>query len=458
MANFRKDTQVFGPNGHDRTVFEVPMIANKNGEVVTTENPFPVTITQSIGYSSRSTTNDAFGRLRVSDAFTLFDSNHRYQSNGKWSESTAGSGSSSHNANDSTIEMNVTNASGDSVIRETKRVFTYQPGKSLLVLNTFCFDSPKSYLRQRVGYFGVNDGVYLEQENNSIYLVKRTSTSGSPVNNRFLQQNWNIDKMDGSGDTGNPSGYELDLTKTQIFWTDFEWLGVGTVRMGFVINGQFIPVHAFHHANSSDASYSGVTTYMKTATLPCRVEITNTDATTGSSQLKQICSSVISEGGFDKVSQEHFARRSTVKSSISTTFLPLVSYRLKSTRLDSVIVPSTVNFMGIAATGTSDYEVVLVKNGTLGGTPSWNTSTFNNVEFDEAATSITIPADGIVKQFYATSTNQAQTQISDTGKYNKDLQLGRTLAGVSDVYTLCCRTLSGSNSATGGVGFYDLTF
>ena len=114
--------------------------------------------------------------------------------------------------------------------------------------------------------------------------------------------------------------------------------------------------------------------------------------------------------------------------------------------------------MGIAATGTSDYEVVLVKNGTLGGTPSWNTSTFNNVEFDEAATSITIPADGIVKQFYATSTNQAQTQISDTGKYNKDLQLGRTLAGVSDVYTLCCRTLSGSNSATGGVGFYDLTF
>ena len=451
MANFRKDTQVFGPLGHDRTVFEVPMIANKNGEVVTTENPFPVTITQSIGYSARSTTNDAFGRLRVSNAFTLFDSNHRYSENSKWSSSTTGSSvvSVSHNSNESTIDMQVGTQSGDKIVRETKRVFTYQPGKSLLVLNTFCLNEPKTYLRQRVGYYGENDGIYLEQENNSIYIVKRSSITGSPVNTRVLQQNWNIDALDGDG----VSGYTLDLTKSQILWSDFEWLGVGTVRVGFVINGQFIPIHAFHHANQPGVT----TTYMRTATLPIRYEIENTDATASSSTMKQICSSIISEGGFDKVAQEKFARRTAVKGSIGTTFLPLVSFRLKSARLDSVVVPSTVNFMGIAATGTSDYEVVLVRNGTLGGSPSWNTSDFENVEYDVAATSITIPAGSIVKQFFATSTNQAQTQVSDTGEYNKDLQLGRTLAGVSDVYTLCCRTLSGTNSAIGGLGFYDLT-
>ena len=451
MANFRKDTQVFGPLGHDRTVFEVPMIANKNGEVVTTENPFPVTITQSIGYSARSTTNDAFGRLRVSNAFTLFDSNHRYSENSKWSSSTTGSSvvSVSHNSNESTIDMQVGTQSGDKIVRETKRVFTYQPGKSLLVLNTFCLSEPKTYLRQRVGYYGENDGIYLEQENNSIYIVKRSSITGSPVNTRVLQQNWNIDALDGDG----VSGYTLDLTKSQILWSDFEWLGVGTVRVGFVINGQFIPIHAFHHANQPGVT----TTYMRTASLPIRYEIENTDATASSSTMKQICSSIISEGGFDKVAQEKFARRTAVKGSIGTTFLPLVSFRLKSARLDSVVIPSTVNFMGIAATGTSDYEVVLVRNGTLGGSPSWNTSDFENVEYDVAATSITIPAGSIVKQFFATSTNQAQTQVSDTGEYNKDLQLGRTLAGVSDVYTLCCRTLSGTNSAIGGLGFYDLT-
>ena len=455
MANFRKDTQVFGPLNHDKTIFEVPMIANKNGEVVTTENPFPVTITQAIGYSARSTTNDAFGRLRTSEAFTLFDSSHRYNENDKWSSSTTGSSvvTVSHNANDSTMELLIGTQSGDKIVRESKRVFTYQPGKSLLVLNTFCFNEPKDYLRQRVGYFGVNDGVYLEQENNSVYVVKRSSITGSPVNTRILQQNWNIDTMDGSGDTSNPSGYELDLTKTQIFWSDFEWLGVGTVRMGFVINGQFIPVHAFHHANQD----LNTTTYMRTATLPCRYEIENTDSTASTSTLKQICSSVISEGGYNKVSKERTARMTSVKGSISTTFLPLVTIRLKSARLDSVVIPSTINFMGIAATGTSDYEVVLVKNGTLGGTPSWVTATFDNVEYDLSASSITIPADGIVKSYYASSTNQAQSSISDTGTYNLDLQIGRTLAGVSDTYTLCCRTLSGSNSAIGGISFYDLT-
>lgn len=456
MANFRFDLQDFGPRGHDRTIFEVPMIANKNGEVVTTENPFPVTITQAIGYSARSTTNDAFGRLRTSSAYTLFDSNHRYQENGKWSISTSGSGSSSHNANDSTVEMDVTDASGDKVVRETKRVFSYQPGKSLLVLNTFTMEEPKTNLRQRVGYFGVNDGVYLEQEDSSVYVVKRSSVTGSVVNTRVAQASWNIDVMDGSGSTSNPSGYELNLETAQILWSDFEWLGVGTVRIGFVINGQFIPVHAFHHSNQTTPS-PVVTTYMRTATLPCRLEIENTGATSGASQLKQICSTVISEEGYSKVSQEHTARMTSVKGSIGTTFLPLVSIRLKSTRLDSVVIPSTVNFMGIAATGTSNYEVVMVKNGTLGGSPSWNTSTFDNVEFDLAASSITIPAGGIVKSYYASSTNQAQSTIADTGSYNLDLQIGRTLAGVSDIYTLCCRTLSGTNSAIGGISFYDLT-
>lgn len=45
MANFNKNTQTFGPHGHDKTIFEVPMIANKNGDVVTETNPFPVTVT-----------------------------------------------------------------------------------------------------------------------------------------------------------------------------------------------------------------------------------------------------------------------------------------------------------------------------------------------------------------------------------------------------------------------------
>lgn len=450
MANFRKDLQTFGPTGHDKTVFEVPMIANKNGEIVTKYNPFPVTISNAIGSTDiASASSDAFGRLRISSSFTLFDSSNVYSLNDKWSSSTTGSGAVtvSHNVNDSSVNLIVGTQSGDEIVRETKRCFSYQPGKSLLVMNTFCFNSPKTYLRQRVGYMTTTDGIYLEQENNSVYFVKRSSVTGGNVTTRILQTNWNIDSLDGTGE----SGITLDLTKAQIMWMDFEWLGVGTVRCGFVINGQFVPAHAFHHANIE------TTTYIKTASLPIRYEITNTSATDSNSTLKQICSTVISEEGYQKVAKEHFARRSTTKTNISTTFLPLVSIRLKSTSLDAIVLPSTLNFLGIAATGTSEYEVILVKNGTLGGTPNWNTSLFTNVEFDTAASSVTFDNDNIVKQFYSISTNQAQTAINDTGKYNLDTQIGRTLAGVSDIYTLCARTLSGTNNGIGALGFYDLT-
>jgi hypothetical protein len=192
----------------------------------------------------------------------------------------------------------------------------------------------------------------LELDGSTVSFVERSSVTGALVNTPVAQASWNVDPMDGSG----PSGITLDLTKAQIMWMDFEWLGVGTVRCGFVINGQFVPAHAFHHANIE------TTTYIKTASLPIRYEITNTSATDSNSTLKQICSTVISEEGYQKVAKEHFARRSTTKTNISTTFLPLVSIRLKSTSLDAIVLPSTLNFLGIAATGTSEYEVILVKN------------------------------------------------------------------------------------------------
>jgi hypothetical protein len=52
------------------------------------------------------------------------------------------------------------------------------------------------------------------------------------------QTNWNIDKLDGTG----ISGITLDISKAQILWMDIEWLGLGTVRIGFVINGNLFTV------------------------------------------------------------------------------------------------------------------------------------------------------------------------------------------------------------------------
>jgi hypothetical protein len=246
--------------------------------------------------------------------------------------------------------MTVSSLSGSSVIRETTKVFAYQPGKSLLVMNTFVMAPSTANLRQRVGYFGSQNGIYFQLDDGNIGLVKRSLVSGSVVDTVVLRSNWNGDKLDGTG----VSGIVLDITKAQIFWMDIEWLGVGTVRTGFVINGQFIVCHSFHHANLIDS------TYITTASLPLRYEIVNKAATSGSNTLKQICSTVISEGGYElRGLQQAVGTAITGGGKTLTnagTYYPVVSLKLRTDKLDAIVVPTAISVVG-ASDGIYNWQI-----------------------------------------------------------------------------------------------------
>jgi hypothetical protein len=218
------------------------------------------------------------------------------------------------------------------------------------------------------------------------------------------------------------------------------------VRCGFVIDGKLIICHTFLNANSLTS------VYMTTAILPVRYEITNTGASS-SATLKQICSTVISEGGYEKKVALNVARMTTANTGISTTFVPLVSLRLASGRTGAVVVPDGYSVLPTAASSVT-FEVVLVKNPTLTGA-SWVASTSNNVEQDLSATSYT--GGTIVQQQFVLASTQSSGLIAGGGDYNWDLQLGADLAGTSDIYTLAIRALSGTHTAIGSLSFWDLT-
>ncbi len=405
--------------------------------VATTGNAVPV----SIG----GTNVDAFGRLRTSGPYTIFDSQNRYAKNDLFDESITG-GSVSYEVNESTVKMNVTAASGDSVIRQTYRSFSYQPGKGLLTLNTFVMPTASTNQRIRIGYFNEQNGVFLERNGTTVNIVRRSYTSGAAVDTAVPQSSWNGDKLDGTGD----SGYTLDLTKAQILWQDFEWLGVGSVRVGFVIDGAYIICHTFLNANTLNS------VYMTTAILPVRYEITNTGPSTAAT-LKQICSTVISEGGYEKKVALNVARMTTANGSISTTFVPLISLRLASGRTGAVVIPDGYSVLPTAASATT-FEIVLLKNPAFTVAPTtWATSASANVDFATDGTLGTVTAAMIVQQQYVLSSNLANGTAIGIGDYNWDLQFGATISGTSDVYTLAVRTLSGTHSAIGSLSFWDLT-
>jgi hypothetical protein len=388
---------------------------------------------------------DAFGRLRVSEPYTLFDSSNRYAIDNQFDTSTVTGGSITFLPNEAAVRMDVTTASGAEVVRQSYRSMLYQPGKGLLVLATFVMNAAKTNLRQRVGYFGTQNGLYFELNNTTKAFVMRTYVGGSVDNTsrRVEQSSWNGDKLDGTG----ASGLTLDLTKPQILWFDFEWLGVGNVRCGFIINGQYIVCNTYQTAN-----VYGTSVYMTTALLPVRYEITNTAATADASYLKQICSSVMSEGGLEPASIDHCAIRTTALTGVGTTLLPLVSIRLASTALGAIVLPSAVK---VIPTSADNFEIQLVKNATLTGASYSTVASDANVEFDVSSTAMS--GGTIVQIDYAASSNQGTTALNPIAAFNWDYQLGASLAGVSDVYTIGVKTFTGTGDIIGSLTFYDLT-
>ncbi len=386
-----------------------------------------------------------FGRTKVSEPMTIFDSMHRYRDNGDYSDTTANSATVTFDANQSCALLNVTTASGSEVTRESRKVFPYQPGKSLQVMQTFVFAPAKTNLRQRAGYFSRNNGYYLEQDGTNIYFVERSFSSGTLVETRVPQSQWNIDKLDGSG----PSDAVLDLSKSQILFSEYEWLGVGSVRLGFAVDGYFVLAHQFNHANRI------AHTYITTATLPIRYEITNTGTTASASTMKQVCASIISNGGYSHTDSEIHTAWRTTPATVGTDRYPIVAIRMKAGYTDSVILPTFVDIIS-ETSGNGAWAIIKNPSSITGGT--WVDDEFTgNVEYNSTATAMSQDGTPLRRQFFAASNQSAaESSIDNLGTW--DIQLGRTNAepAVSDVFVLSFRTMSGTMRVQGMLGWHDL--
>lgn len=400
MAQWRVDQHEW-KQPHNVTLFETMMLADQHGNIVNGANPSGVAV-------------DAFGRMRMSTPLTLFDSTHRYRDNNLWFTSNTTGATYTHNTNQGLVNLNLPTTANAEIIRETTKVFAYQPGKSLFVLNTFVPAAPKPNLRQRIGYFGAQNGVYYEMDGANSYFVERSFVTGELVETRIAQADWNADNLLGPtvNDVVNhgvpgpcPSNILLDHSKAQIFWMDIEWLGLGTVRCGFVIDGKLIHCHSFHHANRI------ASTYITTASLPLRYEIKNTDTTANNSTLGQVCSTVISEGGYElRGLQQAIGIPINTPRTLGTagTFYPVIGLRLKASpdRLDAIVILTALSVMPIS-TGAYNWQVRA--SGTING-GSWDDAGVDSaVQYNITGTSQS--GGRILASGFFSASNQGTTQI-----------------------------------------------
>lgn len=358
-------------------------------------------------YKHQTASFDAFNRLKVSQPFTLGDYKHYYSLTDDMLKETASGGTVTHNTNEASAKLSVTSTIGSKAIHQSKMYHHYMPGKSQLILSSFVFFNHTPGIIKRTGYFDDRDGIFLQQDKDGIlYFVIRSYTSGVVKETKVSQNDWNGDRL---------KTWKIDLDKTQLLWIDFQWLGVGRVRCGFVHEDEYILCHTFYNSDNLDK------VYMANSNLPTRCEIINDSSNTGAF-MNQICSTVASEGGYSEAGNDFsyvydetdnelttgaevdliglklknsfqgkpnrtFARLSDVKVFSNGNNVIFKVYKVKS--FDNVTVETLDNYDGIAQVvkePTNLEDKVLIGSGIVasGGKGSKQFSTSANTKASDA--------------------------------------------------------------------------
>lgn len=335
---------------------------------------------------------DAFSRLRVSQPFTLGDYKHIYGLDPNFLDYIVNGASVSFQANQACARLATTSNPNSRAVHQSKFYHHYMPGKSQLILSSVNFYAAVLNVTKRTGYFDDRDGIFFEQASNgTLNIVLRSSVSGSPVEIRKSQLEWNVDKCDGSG----ASKFDLDIEKTQLLFIDFQWLGVGRVRVGFAHKGDYVVAHEFNGSNEL------TTVYMATPNLPIRCEILNTGVTTGG-YFDQICSTVISEGGYVEAGIDWSILSPTTRALAIGATIPILAIRLKNsfkTYLNRMTV-KLGNVYVFSESGNITYQIVKLPNGAslTGGTGVWTSADFDS---------------GV--EYYSTATGYTNSDVMDSG-------------------------------------------
>jgi hypothetical protein len=295
-----------------------------------------------------------------------------------FSVETTNGGAMTYTAVESSEVLSVTGATGSSAKATTNRYHYYLPGSANVIKMTVaCGDTGKSGNVRRWGAFDDADGVYFELFDSTLNVVIRNSTSGSIVETKVAQSVWNGDKLNGTG----KSGINIDITKIQVWWLDYQWLGAGRVRFGiFAPDGTRIVCHEFRNAGSLALPY------MRTGTLPIRVENTNLGTTGSTSELRAVCLAAYTEGTYQDYTFWRYADIDKASTAVTTDTVmcslrakPLVNLKHNSV----IIYPETLNVycdQPVAITIWQDTTVTggtwdsLASTGDVNYTGSVNTS------------------------------------------------------------------------------------
>jgi hypothetical protein len=320
--------------------------------------------------------------------------------------------------------------SGQFVKRQTHYRARYQPGKSLLVIASFYFGTNiPAGAYQRIGYFDDDEGIFLEQSSTGLsWNVRSESFSGLSVS----QSSWNIDPLNGTG----PSGVTLQMDQTNIIVIDLQWLGVGRIRVGFQYQGRILYCHQFTIDDLTSP-------YLRTPYQPVRYEVGTSTNQSQNVSIKQICCSVISEGGYQPLGYLRSYITENTKETNTSNYVPILSIRLKQPFYRGQVFP-----ISFSVTSNQLIFVKLFYRCSLSGANFVSASDYT--EADTTATSLTggyvIDSDFVTTQSKFIFQNIPQLLLGLQSNINRDC----------DILTLAAKSQSGTPAVRANITWKEI--
>jgi hypothetical protein len=377
-------------------------------------------------------------RIKISPYETQFFNTFQFgKETDVWDEAVTAGGSAVHDPTVSGVIMSVDSTAGAQVIRQTRNVMRYIPGRSSELSFAIRLETPVVGVRRRFGLFDERDGIFFEDGGDGNYYccIRNFNGPGGPTLIRIPREQWNGDRLDGQG----ISGIIADPTAQQLVLFDYEWYGAGAVIFRFVIDGAAHTIHTFYHANRIP------TVYTSTPFLPIRLELTNVTGAAGTHKMFQGSNSLISEGEVGKlgIAQNITSTITGVSLGSPNVFRPVLSIRLKSTALSGIVLPAY--FQAIALSNANVFYKLVV-NAVLTDANFVNMPDANSfAQYDETATAYTGGTD-IDSGFVSVNAQGLQITLNQDTRY----QIGRgSLGTVSDTLTLAMASPTNNATAAG---------
>jgi len=304
----------------------------------------------------------AFGEISTANPEAKAQISFEYGINAQ-TMTTAVTGSGTVTTSGSLLILSTTAASSSSAQLISRRYLKYRPGQGACARGTMIFTTGASNSKQYagVGNSSLTDGFFFGYSGTTfgIFYINNSSETHIP------QSTWNVDVMDGSNSSSNPSGMNLDVTKGNVWQIKYQYLGFGCIY--FYIehdtDGEFTLVHVIRYPNSATS------TSLSNPSLNLLWRVVNT-TNTSNIVLKAGSGALFLEGICQFIGPKNAIDNN--KSSITTltnilTLKNATSYNTVTNRGQVRVRSVSCSYDG--GNGVSTLQVIL--NTTLGGSPSY---------------------------------------------------------------------------------------